>query len=286
MATVEETKQALAKKDPNASLVSIIEKAARELGRALPEHLRPERLVRIAVTCIRTTPSLAQCTPESFLGALFTAASVGIEPIAGRAYLLPFNNSRKKPDGSWHSVKECQFILGYRGVAELFYRHAKALKLEWGIVREGDEFDYQEGTDPFIKHRPKLDNGAPVKAYYVIGTLQGNVKLFKVMGTTECLEHGKKHSKTYDKKKGAFYDNSPWATNFDAMALKSCLIQLAKLLPLSVELQRAIQTDETSRDYQKGFEEVLDVPDTTDWKEPVIEETTTVPAEKAIEFGE
>src|SRR5437762_3454596 len=134
MGTTDAVNKALATKDPQASLITLIEQASKDLGRALPEHLRAERLVRIATTCIRTVPGLAECTPVSLVGALFTAAQIGIEPVAGRAYLLPFNNSRKKPDGSWHTVKEAQFVLGYKGVAELFYRHEKAVQLDWSEV--------------------------------------------------------------------------------------------------------------------------------------------------------
>jgi recombinational DNA repair protein RecT len=54
------------------------------------------------------------------------------------------------------------------------------------------------------------------------------------------------------------------------MCLKTVLIQLAKLLPLSVELQRALGADETSREYRSGIEDALDLPDTTAWQEPPI----------------
>ena len=39
---------------------------------------------------------------------------------------------------------------------------------------------------------------------------------------------------------------------------KTVLIQLAKMLPLSIELQRAISIDETSRDYRRGSCQILD----------------------------
>jgi recombination protein RecT len=281
MATPEQTKAALSVQPPTGSLRSLIEESAKELGRALPEHLNPERLVRIALTSLRLNPELSKCTQESFLGALFTAAQIGIEPIGGRAYLIPFNNNRKKADGSWHSIKECQFILGYRGITELFYRHSKAIKLEWGIVREGDDFDFAQGTEPFIRHRPKLNNKANPIAYYVIATLNGGAKISHIMGAEECLDHGLKHSKTVDKKTGGFRDGTPWATDPESMSLKTCLIQLAKLLPLSVELQRAIAADETSREFRKGVENVFDLPSNTTWQEPQIEapKDSNVPGE-------
>src|SRR5690349_10776977 len=109
MATTEATKAALATVPEQQSLQELITKSAKELGKALPEHMRPERLVRIALTCIRLNPELGKCTPASLLGSLFTAAQIGIEPVAGRAYLLPFNNNRKI-DNEWKTVKEAQFI--------------------------------------------------------------------------------------------------------------------------------------------------------------------------------
>lgn len=285
MATVEQTKNALQAKEPPKDLQTLIKNASIELSKALPEHMRAERLVRIALTCVRMTPQLSNCTPESFLGALFTSAQLGLEPIAGRAYILPFYNSKKKPDGNWHKVLEAQFMIGYRGLAELFYRHEKSVMLNWGVVKQNDEFEYELGTEAFLKHRPaKAERGNTV-GFYVIADL-GKAKPFHYMSIEECLEHGQKHSKTFDKKNGRFYDSSPWMTNFDAMALKTVLIQLCKVLPLSFELQRAIEQDETSREYRKGVEDVLDVPSTTNWSEIQVEETIKKSEGVEIPFGE
>ncbi len=252
-------------KEPSKSLKQLIEESAKELGRALPDHLKPERLVRIALTLIRQTPDLAKCTSESFLGALFTAAQLGVEPIAGRAYLIPFNNSRKKPDGSWHTVKEAQFVLGYRGVVDLFYRHEKAINIEWDVVRLGDFFEYQKGTTSFLNHRRKELTGPETMGYWVMANLLNGGKPFHYMTVTECLEHGKKHSKTFNKKTGTFYPGSPWVDDQDSMCLKTVLVQLAKILPLSIEMQRALGADETARDIRPGVDDVLDLPDQVNW---------------------
>lgn len=280
MANMESTKQALAKQPEQVTLQSMIEKSAKELARALPEHMRPERLVRIALTCIRQNPKLATCTPESFLGALFTAAQLGVEPIAGRAYLIPFAKSYKQ-DNQWKSKLEAQFVMGYRGLAELFYRHEKSVVLNWGVVKEGDEFDYELGTESYLKHKPALNRGN-TQGFYVIADL-GKAKTFHFMSLQECMEHGRKHSKTYLKATkdhpAGFASDSPWNTNPEAMCLKTVLIQLCKVLPLSFEMARAIEQDETSREYRKGVGDVLDLPSTTTWAEPQqIEEPPKVSA--------
>lgn len=266
MTNTEKVNQALATQNQPLPLQQLIEKSAKELGKALPEHMRPERLVRIALTCIRQVPDLAKCTPNSFMGALFVSAQMGIEPIGGRAYILPFRNSKKKPDGSWSTVTEAQFVMGYRGLAELFYRHEKAVQLAWGIVKAGDEFEYEYGTEAKLRHKPAMTERGETIGYYVIAELAGGAKPFMYMSLEDCMEHGKKHSKTYDKKTGQFYAASPWATNPDAMCLKTVLIQLSKLLPLSIELQRAIQADESSREYRAGIDDALDLP-ASSWEE-------------------
>lgn len=267
MSTPEQTQNALQTQPKSKSIQQLIEESSKELARALPEHMNEERLVRIALTCIRQVPDLAKCTQESFLGALFTAAQLGVEPVAGRAYLLPFNNSRKKPDNSWHTVKECQFILGYKGVVDLFYRHDKAISLEWGVVREGDDFEFEKGTSSFLRHRQNHVVGGAIKGYWVMANLINGGKPFHYMTREECLEHGKKHSKTFNKKTGQWFDSSPWIKDEEAMCLKTVLTQGAKLWPISIELQRAIDTDETARNIRPGVDNVLDIPSEANWDE-------------------
>ena len=268
MATQKDVTTAVKKGNGHTDLISLIRQSQNELAKALPKHMNAERIARIALTCIRTNPDLLQCTPESFLGALFTSAQLGIEPVAGRGYLLPFYNKRKTSDG-WKTYREVQFVLGYKGVIELFYRHSKAIKIDWGVVKEFDEFDYELGTNSYLRHKPNKANRGGTIGYWAMAELQGGGKPFHYISRADAIEHGLKHSKAVDQKTGELYKTSPWVTDTDSMCLKTVLVQLAKLLPLSVELQRAIDADESSRDYRKGMaavgDNMLDVPETTEW---------------------
>jgi len=273
MGTQDAANKALATATPVVSIQSLIQNSAKELGQALPAHLNPERLVRIALTSIRLNPALAKCTPESFLGSLFVLAQIGLEPIAGRAYLLPFNNKRKtirNGKEEWGTYPEVQAVIGYKGLVELFYRHEAALSIDMHTVYEKDEFQYEYGTESYIRHKPAFKDRGLVVGYYVVAKMKGGANIFKFMTIDECLEHGKKHSKTWDKTNNCFYPSSPWAKEPDAMCMKTVLIQLAKLLPLSVELQSAIAVDETAREYRKGIEQATDLPVTTTWEEEAI----------------
>jgi len=239
------------------TLVDIIKASTKELGKALPKHLSPERLTRIATTCIRQNPRLAQCTPASFMGSLFVCAQMGLEPVAGLAHLVPFSNS-KTVNGKWIKVLECQLIIGYKGIAELFYRHEKSGMIDWGVVHEKDDFSYELGTNAYLKHKPATGERGNVIGYYCIYTLLNGLKKFNYMTRTECMDHGMRHSKTFDGKE--FNAKSPWATNPDSMCLKTVMLQGSKTVPMSTELRRALETDETSREFRDGVTDALDLP--------------------------
>jgi recombination protein RecT len=257
------------------TLVGMINNSIGELAKALPKHLSTERLARIATTAIRQNPKLAQCTPASFLGSLFTAAQLGLEPVAGLAYFIPFDNS-KLVNGTWIKVTECQFVIGYKGVAELFYRHEKSGLIDWGIVHEKDEFSYEYGTDARLKHKPAQGVRGDVVGYYGIFKLSNGLSKFLYMTKAECMEHGKKHSKTYSQRDQAFGKKSPWATNPDGMCLKTVLLQTAKTAPMATELRRALDTDETSREFKDGITDALDLP-VTAWHDAEVENSKELP---------
>lgn len=266
---------AIAATPEQKTMVDLINSSTRELARALPKHLSPERLARIATTAIRQNPKLAQCTPASFMGALFTAAQLGLEPVAGLAYLIPFNNS-KYLDGQWRDILEVQFVIGYKGVAELFYRHEKSGLIDWGVVHEKDELSFEYGTNSNLKHKPAQGERGKVIGYYGIFKLNNGLSKFLYMTEPECMAHGRKHSKTFNIKEQSFNKKSPWHTNPDVMCLKTVLIQVAKTAPMSTELRRALDTDETSREFKEGITDALDLP-VSDWQEVEAEPVKELP---------
>ena len=76
-----------------------------EIKRALPSVITPERFTRMVLSALSTNPKLAACTPKSFLGAMMSAAQLGLEPNTplGQAYLIPCRNK---------GVDEVQFQIG------------------------------------------------------------------------------------------------------------------------------------------------------------------------------
>jgi len=275
MANVNDVKNAVVKTEVK-SLEVMIKESAKELGKALPAHLNPERICRIALTCIRLNPKLATCTPSSFLGSLFVLAQLGLEPINGRAYLLPFRNNNT-------GQTEVQAIIGYKGLSDLFYHHGSSVSLDVHTVYENDDFSFEYGTNASLRHIPTHKARGGVIGYYAVAKLKEGGSVFKYMTYKDCLEHGQKHSKTYDKANKCFYSASPWHNEFDAMAKKTVLIQLSKTLPLSVEIQRVIQADETSRDYRVGIKDMMDIPTKDTWDKSEVETAEVSEVDKKVD---
>ena len=87
------------------SMVEWVKSFEGEIKKALPTVITPERFTRMTLTALSVNPKLGQCTPKSFLGAMMSAAQLGLEPNTplGQAYLIPYKNK---------GVDEVQFQIG------------------------------------------------------------------------------------------------------------------------------------------------------------------------------
>ena len=201
---------------------------------AAPKGAEASQLVRDALTCLRQTPKLAQCTPQSVLGSLMTCAQLGLRPgVLGHAYLLPFYDNRQ-------GGQVAQLVVGYQGLVELAHRSGKIQSLIARTVYENDFFEVDYGLEDKLVHKPYMggDKGQPV-AYYAVAKFTTGGHAFYVMSHPEMLVYRDRFAKS--KKSG------PWVDNFEAMAHKTCVRQLSKWMPKSTELATAIAADETVR---------------------------------------
>lgn len=203
-----------------------------EIKKALPSVITPERFTRMVLSAISVNPKLASCTPSSFLGAMMSAAQLGLEPNTplGQAYILPYMN---------RGSLEAQFQLGYKGLIDLAYRSGEVEVIQSHIVYENDEFECNYGLEPTLKHTPaSKDRGEPTKVYAMFKTKSGGFG-FEVMSMDEVRAHAEKYSKAYS---SSF---SPWKTSFEEMAKKTVLKRVLKYAPLKSDFVRAVVQDET-----------------------------------------
>lgn len=204
-----------------ATITETLAAMAPEIQRALPKHMSGDRIARIAMTEVKKTPALMACTPQSFFGALLTASALGLEPgVNGECYLVPYKN-------------ECQLIVGYQGVAKLFWQHPLAKRLSAEYVCERDHFTFDKGLKPSLEHTPATGDRGPIVGYYAIAELHTGAVQFDYFTVEQikALRGGKVGTKGVD-------DPERW------MERKTALKQVLKLMPKSVELAQIQAVDE------------------------------------------
>jgi phage RecT family recombinase len=231
-------------------LAAILEKARPQIAAALPRHLTPERMIRLALTAYSKTPDLQECDPLSILGCVVQASQLGLEidGILGHCYMVPFWNYKKKR-------KEAQFICGYKGFIALAKRSGLVERFSSHVVHSGDDFTCTFGTDQGLWHKPALaERGEPVAVYAQIMT-ERDID-FEVLGWDEVLAFRER----FARKKGGDY-TGPWATDLEEMAKKTAIRRLAKRAPLSVEFQKAAALDGMAEAGEpQNLADELDVP--------------------------
>lgn len=215
------------------------EEFQRSLADVAPKHITKERIVKLALVAASRQPKLFECTPQSFLQSVMKSAELGLDCVGtlGQGYLVPYYNGKIK-------AFECQFIVGYQGLIELARRSGNISRIESRVVYEKDEFVVEYGLEPKLIHKPYLggDRGKIV-CVYAIAELKDGSRQVEVM-TLDEVERIRDRSKAKD--------GGPWVTDFAEMARKTVIRRLAKYLPLSPELAKAIETDDQQFDYHNA----------------------------------
>ena len=225
-----------------------------EIKKALPAVLTPERFTRMVLSAVSANKDLAACETKSFLAAMMQAAQLGLEPNTplGQAYIIPYRDNKS-------GTLRAQFQLGYKGMIDLAYRSNQVSVIDAQVVYENDEFDYELGLEPKLKHKPALSNrGKPILYYGMFRTKDGGFG-FQVMSYDDIVAHARKFSKAFT--------SGPWSTNFDEMAKKTVLKKVLKYAPLKSDFLRGISADETVKSTLDP--EMFDVPNEVDYADYV-----------------
>lgn len=224
------------------------------LAAVLPKHVSPDRMLKIALGALRTTPKLMNCSVESLMGAVVHCSQLGLEPNTplGHAYLIPFENRRK-------GTTEVQIVLGYKGLVDLARRSGQIVSIAAHEVCENDEFEFVYGLNEDLKHKPALTDRGKIIAFYAMAKLQGGGHAFEVMSAEQInairdASQGYQQAKRYNKEA-----SSPWGAHYSEMGRKTVLRRLVKYLPVSIELAQAATLDEVSAaGHSQGLDNVLD----------------------------
>ncbi|KJU85399.1 DNA single-strand annealing protein RecT, partial [Candidatus Magnetobacterium bavaricum] len=149
----------------------------------------------------------------------------------GHAYLIPFKNTKE-------NKTDVQLIVGYKGLYDLARRSGKLITVLAEVVYEGEPFNLELGLNPVMTHSPlppsKRSN--QIIGAYAVAELKDGGKQFQFMWK-EDIDAIANKAKIKSK-------ISPWHEHYPAMAKKTVLRSLAKLLPMSAEFYQAAAMDE------------------------------------------
>ena len=178
-----------------------------------------------------TDKTLQLCDPKSVVMEALKAASLKL-PInkqLGFAWIVPYKNKQ----GQYIPT----FQLGYKGYIQLCMRTGAYRYINADVVYEGELVKHDKLTGEIEIDPTRRTSDKKVGYFAFIETLNGFRKTL-YLSLDEVIKHAQQYSKSYGNK------DSAWASDFDSMALKTCLrLLLSKYGIMSIEMQRAFIED-------------------------------------------
>ena len=186
-----------------------------------------ETFVTNMITMVSQNKLLAECDATSLVSAGLQAVNLGLplSPTLGFAWVVPYKG-------------HAQFQIGWKGLVQLAIRSGQFQHIDCGPVYEGEFTGYSDDREPTFKWDDSK-HGGRVTGYYATFRLVNGFKKTIYWTADEVTKHKQKFSRA-----GV---NSPWVTNFDAMACKTVLRSLlSKWAPVSIDspIQKALQVDQ------------------------------------------
>lgn len=178
--------------------------------------------------------ALQECDPNKIILEALKAATLKL-PInkqLGFAYIIPYKGVP-------------QFQLGYKGYIQLAQRSGQYRYINADVVYEGEQVTYDRITG-MLMITGEATSDTPIGYFAYFQLLNGFEKC--VYWTREKVEaHAKRYSKAWNRQ------NSPWHTNFDAMALKTVIRNIiSKYGVMSVEFANAVAEDTSVEERIEG----------------------------------
>ena len=172
-------------------------------------------------------PQLRKAEPMSIIGAAMVAATMQLQviPTLGQCYIIPYGS-------------KAQFQVGYLGLLQLCQRSGQFKKILAAPVHEGEYISGDEFDEDYVFDRKQR------KSDKVIGYM---AKFELLNGFTKVaywdIDKVKAHATKFSQAFRAGY-NSPWKSDFDAMAMKTVMKSILKYAPKSIEMQNAVTFDQ------------------------------------------
>jgi recombination protein RecT len=231
--------------------VRLVDEWRADLGRmegqfklALPAHIPVERFLRVCMTALQNNQKLLACSRQSFFNAAMKCAQDGLLPDGREAAIVPFGEEDDGQGGGRSRSDLAGYMPMVHGIRKKVRNSGEMKDLHAHVVYAGDDFAYQLGDDPFVKHIPKPGGrvGRKITHVYSIAVFNDGTLSRDVMPIEEVEDIRKKFSRS---KKG------PWSVpeSYPEMCIKTVVKHHAKSLPMSTDLDRVMHRDDALYDF-------------------------------------
>lgn len=171
------------------------------------------------------------CDPKTVISSAMTAATLDL-PVnkdLGFAWIVPYNGV-------------AQFQMGYKGFVQLALRTGQYRTINVSEIREGEYVSYNKLTGKLVLSDVEHPDGNIV-GYAAYFELVNGFEKSEYWKIEDVKNHAQRFSQSYRSGR-----DSPWKSDFDAMAKKTVLKSLLSHWGiLSVQMQDAIRSDQGVR---------------------------------------
>ena len=215
-----------------------VQRMEHQFALAAPKGVEARQIVRDVLTAISQNQDLLKCDPQSVLGGAMTMAQLGLRVgVLGHGWLLPFYD--RKSGGH-----KAQLVIGYQGLVALAHRSGQIKSISAREVHANDHFHVEYGVNENLVHRPAAGDRGEVTGYYAVVKFLPDGHSFYYMTKREAEVYRDRYAMAKNKEGTVF---GPWKSEFDAMAKKTCVRQLAKFMPKGTDLATALAVDDSVR---------------------------------------
>lgn len=171
------------------------------------------------------------CGKRSIMEAILNVAALGLNPAKSfeEVHIYPFGKK-----GSVEKI--AQVVIGYRGFIALGINTGIVKDVYAQVVYEGDAFEHNLGTNPFINHQKSLSqNLSNPQYFYACARMPDNDYKIYIWTRAEAEAFKLRFSKP-----GSFWNNSAL---FVPMCLKQVIRNLFNTLPKKGKFVRALEIE-------------------------------------------
>ena len=218
-----------------------LEDREKEFKAALPAHIPAERFARVVMTAVQNNPDLMNVERRSLFNAAIKSAQDGLLPDGREAALVVYSDFQRG--------KIAQYMPMIAGIRKKVRNSGEIATWDVDAVYENDEFDFEKGDSPFIRHKPALRNRGELIAVYSVATLKSGEKSRDVMGIDD-VNRIRDRSIAWKTFKSGKIKSTPWSTDYEEMSKKTVARRHSKVLPMSSDMDDLIRRDDDLYDME------------------------------------